>query len=325
MSFNLFNVVLTISTLFFFQSALSEEFKKSDFVVNVTRNSKVTLIAYGDMRFTDPSELIASHPAPRRSLVDSIAKENPSAIFLSGDVPWHGGVLNDYDVYKTETIAWQKNKIPVYPALGNHEFSQCEELVCLANWWQTFPQLNKLRWYSVKVGPSFRAIALDSDASLSNGSYQRNWLEAQLENLDSQEKFIMVYLHHPPVSDLETGSLASHNPRENEKGLAEYLSKVAKKNPSVNVFVVAGHIHNYERLVKDSVTYFVSGGGGAKPYIVTRSNEDFFQNKNPVNFHYLRMTLEHKRLLIEMVRLKDPDSPIPNTYEVADSLEMFME
>jgi Calcineurin-like phosphoesterase len=127
MSFDLSKVIVTFLTLLFFHSSLSAELTKSDFVVNVTKNSKVILIAYGDMRFTDPSELIASQPAPRKSLVDSIAQENPSAIFLSGDVPWHGGVLNDYDVYKTETIAWQKNKIPVYPALGNHEFSQCEE------------------------------------------------------------------------------------------------------------------------------------------------------------------------------------------------------
>ena len=48
------------------------------------------IIAYGDMRFTDPSETMATNPKVRRWLVNQVAVEKPDAVLLSGDVPWHG-------------------------------------------------------------------------------------------------------------------------------------------------------------------------------------------------------------------------------------------
>ena len=48
------------------------------------------IIVYGDMRFTDPTEIKATNPKVRRWLVDQIAAEKPDAVLLSGDVPWHG-------------------------------------------------------------------------------------------------------------------------------------------------------------------------------------------------------------------------------------------
>ena len=49
------------------------------------------IIAYGDMRFTDPAQVKATNPKVRRWLVDQVAAEKPDAVLLSGDVPWHGG------------------------------------------------------------------------------------------------------------------------------------------------------------------------------------------------------------------------------------------
>ena len=303
-------------------SSFAGDMPDKHFVVPVADHSAVKLVVYGDMRFTDPAESIASKVGPRRALVKAIASESPAAIFLTGDVPWHGGVADDYQVYQSETAAWQAGSIPVYPALGNHEFAKCAVQECLENWWHAFPQLTGVRWYSVQVGSALRAIALDTDESLLPGSAQRSWLEKQLSSFAAQEKFVMLFLHHPPLADMESGDLASHNPRKNELELADYLSVIAKKNPNVHLLVVAGHIHNYERLEKDGVLYLVSGGGGAKPYLVTRSAEDHFSAKNPVNFHYLRMTLEPTRLHIDMLRLTDPDAVSPGSFEVADSVDL---
>jgi hypothetical protein len=109
-------------------------------------------IVYGDMRFTDTSEMQASQPGPRHALVAAIAAERPDALFLTGDVPWHGGTADDYHVYREETTAWREQQLRVYPALGNHEFQQCAESQCLENWWQAFPPLRGRRWYSVALG-----------------------------------------------------------------------------------------------------------------------------------------------------------------------------
>ena len=156
----------------------------------------------------------------------------------------------------------------MYPALGNHEFAQCSEATCLENWWAAFPALRAKRWYSVAVGSNLVAIALDTDTSLLSGSEQRAWLEPQLARLPREVDFVFIFLHHPPVADLQTST--SHNPRPNELALADYLKQAASRSRARFV-VCAGHIHNYERREQDGILYLVSGGGGAEPVPVVRS------------------------------------------------------
>src|ERR1700681_556665 len=120
----------------------------------------VTIITYGDMRFTDPGNVTATNPTVRQALVARIAKENPDAVLLNGDVPWHGGDEGDYSVYRAETSPWRDAHLRIYPALGNHEFAHCEPEQCLANWWRAFPELRGRRWYSVQLGSEICAVAL---------------------------------------------------------------------------------------------------------------------------------------------------------------------
>src|SRR5215831_10587003 len=67
---------------------------------------EVTVIVYGDTRFTDPGNVTATSPLARAALIAHIAGERPDAILISGDLPWHGGVQDDYDRFRTETEAW---------------------------------------------------------------------------------------------------------------------------------------------------------------------------------------------------------------------------
>ena len=281
----------------------------------------LTFVAYGDIRFTDPAETSASSPTARRALVARIGAERPAALFVSGDLPWHGGTIADYDVYRAETAVWRENGVRVFPALGNHEFAGCEEQQCLANWWSAFPELSGRRWYSVALGSLVHALVLDSDASLEGGSPQRAWLEAEFRSLPSSVRFVVLCLHHPPLADPASGEFADHNPRPNEIGLADYLGRRAASSRA-SIVVVAGHIHNYERLERDGVVYLVAGGGGAKPYPVERGAADRFQGREAVNYHYVRFRLEGERLSVEMVRLADADAARPGRFEVADRFEL---
>ena len=113
--------------------------------------ARLVLVAYGDMRFTDTAETASSNPAARQALVAKIAAEKPAAIFINGDITWHG-IDSDYAVYRDETRRWRKRHLRVYPALGNHEFSACLPEVCLERWWSAFPELRGRRWYSVAIG-----------------------------------------------------------------------------------------------------------------------------------------------------------------------------
>ena len=279
-------------------------------------------IAYGDMRFTQTSETAATTPAVRQALVARIAAENPAALFINGDLPWHG-LVADYDVYRAETRAWRDGHLRVYPALGNHEFSACLESSCLDRWWDTFPQLRGRRWYSVAIGSRVFAVALDSNASLLPGSEQRAWLENQMTALDPDVRLVFVVLHHPPLADVQTVKMLDHNPRPNEQELAGFLEVIAARSKA-RFIVSAGHIHNYERLERSGIVYLVSGGGGARPYEIDRTPADLYQGADFPNFHYVRFELKENTVVGEMVRLGDGGAPAPGKWEVRDRFELTL-
>jgi hypothetical protein len=66
--------------------------------------------------------------------------------------------------------------------------------------------------------------------------------------------------------------------------------------------VFNGHVHNYERHEHGGITYFVSGGGAAHAYPITRDPNDPFQS-NQVNYHYLLVQVDGRELSVTMNRL----------------------
>jgi acid phosphatase type 7 len=282
----------------------------------------LVLVAYGDMRFTGSSETGASNPGARRALVARIAAENPAAIFINGDIPWHG-IAPDYEVFLDETSLWRERLLRVYPALGNHELSACQEPVCLERWWDAFPALRGRRWYSVALGARVLAVDLDTDTSLLPGSAQRIWLEKQIEQLDARVRLVLIFMHHPPVADVQSTKLTDHNPRPNEVTIAEYL-KTAAPRSAARFVVCAGHIHNYERFEQDGAVYLVSGGGGAAPYDVDRTPADLYQNADFPNYHYVRFELSGSRLIGEMIRLSDYAARKPRRWQWRDRFEITL-
>lgn len=267
-----------------------------------------TIIAYGDTRFTDPSNHEVTNPEARRALVAKIAAEHPDALLISGDLPYSGNNADDYAVYRTETTAWRDEKLRVYPALGNHELHG-DEKKQPTNWWNTFPELKGRRWYSVEFGNAY-FICIDSDLPLISGSRQQKWLADQLEHLPGKTQFVFINMHHPPVADSILND-SSHDVRPNEKALEVYLKQEA---PALRarIIVVAGHIHNYQRFFQDGVTYLVSGGGGAKPYPIARTPADLYQDPEFPNYHYIKFQYDGTRLNATMFRLSgsDPAKPV---------------
>lgn len=261
----------------------------------------ITIIAYGDMRFMDPTQTKFTDPKVRAELVKRVAEERPEVLLLNGDIPYEGGDTSDYQVYAEETRSWREERLRVFPTLGNHEFYGCDPAKCLENWWSAFPQLNGRRWYSVRVGANIETIALDSDDSLEPGSRQIKWLASQLRALPPQVEFVLITLHHPPVADKNPGLTASHDVRPNEEALRNYLRSAAAGRKAKFV-VIAGHIHNYERFLKDGVTYLVEGGGGATPYPVIRGADDLYKTDAFPNYGYVKFVLKGKSLTGTMYR-----------------------
>ena len=279
-------------------------------------SAPLTFIAYGDTRFTQRDGV--ANAVARRALVERMAGEKPAAIFIGGDLVYEGSDPEDYETYRTETAVWSQAKIPIFPALGNHEFRGCEKDLspCLANWWRAAvpSEVRSFRWYSVTLGPKILVLVLDSDSSLKPGSEQRTWFEQQMTHAGSEKEFIFVVLHYPPVRD----PLFPRGKDENE--IARYLSKHTH-SLHARVVVVGSHVHNYERFSRDDVTYLVSGGGGAKPVPVLRLFGEQSNLDTAENFHYIRFRLEGEDLQGTMVRF-DPNSPAETAWTEPDRFEV---
>lgn len=257
-------------------------------------------VAYGDTRFTDPHDTDASNPAVRTTLVQAIADVHPAFISIGGDISYNGYNPNDWKIWDSETAVWRDDKIPVYPALGNHDLHG-DQKIALANYFARFPELNNSRYYSVRAANTLMLV-LDSSLDENSGP-QGQWLTQKLDTIPADVDFVFIVLHHPPYTSSSDAKKfgGGHSARSPEQMLAKNL-ETRQQNMRARIVVFAGHVHNYERHEHGGVTYFVTGGGGAHAYPIERNASDPFQSKE-INYHYLLVEVDRGKLKITMNRL----------------------
>jgi len=263
-------------------------------------NPPFHFVAYGDSRFHDPKDKEAANPAVRQALVQAIAQTNPAFISFGGDIVYNGYDKNDWQVWDSETAVWREKKIPVYPALGNHDLHG-DKNIALANYFERFPDLKNSRYYSVRAANTL-VLTLDSSIDETSGP-QGQWLAQNLDHLPGDVDFVFLVLHHPPYTSSSDAKLfgGGHSARPQEQKLAAML-EARQQNLRARIIVFSGHVHNYERHEHGGVTYFVTGGAGAHAYPVSRAKDDPFQSKE-VNYHYLDVQVDRGSLKITMHRL----------------------
>jgi hypothetical protein len=273
-------------------------------------------VAYGDTRFTDPRNTDAANAAVRQTLVQAIADSHPAFISIGGDIAYRGDNVDDWKVWDAETAVWRENKIPIYPALGNHDLYG-DEKVALANYFQRFPDLRSNRYYSARAANTI-LLMLDSSLDEISGD-QGQWLAHELDHLPADVDFVCIVLHHPPYTD-STDQLfgGGHSARHSEQALGQMLQE-RQAHTRARFVVIAGHVHNYERYEHGGVTYFVSGGGGAHPYLIPRQPRDPLFGK-AVNYHYLLVEVDHGKMKITMERLEMTDGKA--SWSTPDSVEI---
>ncbi len=270
-----------------------------DLQLNV--NAPLRFVAYGDTRFHDPKDTEAANPAVRVALVQAIAEVKPAFVCFTGDIVYNGYDANDWKVWDSETAIWREKKIPVYPALGNHDLHG-DEKIALGNYFQRFPELKNSRYYSVRAANAL-ILVLDSSLDEISGP-QGQWLASKLDNIPSDVDFIFLMFHHPPYTSSSDAKMfgGGHSARSTEQGLAKMLEE-RQAHVRVRFVVFSGHVHNYERHQYGGVTYFVSGGGAAHAYPIERARDDPYQSKE-INYHYLLVEVDHQQLKITMNRLQ---------------------
>jgi Icc-related predicted phosphoesterase len=273
-------------------------------------------VAYGDTRFTDPKNIDAANPLVRQTLVQAIADAHPTFISIGGDIAYNGTNVSDWQIWDKETAVWRENKIRVYPALGNHDLYG-DEKVALSNYFQRFPELQNNRYYSVRAANTL-LLMLDSSLDETSGA-QGQWLVHELDTLPADVDFVCIVLHHPPYTDSSEQFFGGgHSARHPESALGQMLEE-RQARTRARFVVMAGHVHNYERHEHDGVTYFVTGGGGAHPYLIPRKAGDPLFDK-PVNYHYLLVDVDRGKMKIIMNRLELTNGKA--TWTTPDSVEI---
>ncbi|HXY07862.1 MAG TPA: metallophosphoesterase [Terriglobales bacterium] len=258
-------------------------------------------IAYGDTRFHDPKDRHAANPPVRVALVEAIAAAQPAFICFTGDIVYNGADAGDWKIFDQETSIWREKKIPVYPALGNHDLHGQEE-AALANYFERFPDLKNSRYYSVRAANTL-ILVLDSSLEETSGP-QGAWLSEHLDHIPTDVDFVFVMDHHPPYtsSSGEKRFGGGHSARSKELELAKMLEQ-RQAYARYRIVFFSGHVHNYERHDHGGITYFVSGGGAAHAYPIERAPDDPFQSKE-INYHYLLVEVDHQQLKVTMNRLE---------------------
>src|SRR5258705_2543963 len=165
-----------------------------------------------------------ANPEVRQQLVHAIAKAHPDFITFGGDIALNCDNASDWNEYDRETAVWSEHRIPVYPALGNHDLHG-DVSVALGNYFARFPILQQNRFYAVHTSNTVM-LTLDSALDELTGP-QGQWLQYQLAHLPSGIDFVFIVLHHPPYtssSDAKTYG-GGHSARSPEQKLAAYIEK----------------------------------------------------------------------------------------------------
>ena len=278
---------------------------------------KFTLVAFGDLRITDTSNHSATDPDMRLALIKQIAQEDPAAIIISGDLPWHGSNNKDWQVYEDETKVWREKGTQLYPALGNHELSDNAQQG-MENWWAHFPELKPARWYSARIGNCL-LLTLDTNSKMGEGEPQTAWIKAQLAAIPNDVDFVIFSMHHPAYTDSHPSIEGGHSARKQEQ---EFGALLESQPPAVRakLLVIAGHVHNYERFQHNGIFYLTSGGGGAQPYLFDRSADALFKAPKSPIYHYVKITVNGGSLKAQVFQCNITGNS--TTFKLVDSFEM---
>jgi len=234
-----------------------------------------SIIVYGDSRHGHDTH---------RNIVSAIMVEHPRAVFHTGDYVTTPDKEDQWDTF-FDIITPLCDIAPFYPVRGNHDGAG-------APFASRFALPGGVTWYAVEFS-DMRFLVLDSNDSLSPESPQYQWLVDALSSPENDGRYLCVVLHHP----IYNSSGGGHT--EDEKGLIPHSEPLLVAHGVDLVF--AGHVHTYERLEKDGVTYLITGGGGAGLYSQTERSEQsiLYVMKN----HYVRLSTEADGLRVEAIAI----------------------
>lgn len=243
--------------------------------------SDFSFFVYGDTR---------TCPRRHRLVASEMALDpfDPSFVIHTGDLV-ESPVSNNWSDFFWAIEPFSKST-PLVPSLGNHERND-------DNYYDAFElppgggDYGK-QWYTFTHRQA-KFIVLDSNADqmgLSNFMKEREWL---VEELKSNTKPVTVVIFHHPI-------YSSEYPEGVDSGLADSWGTLFEKHGVDLVF--NGHVHSYERAVKNGVTYVVTGGGGA-PTGNLSSRFDFSRKAKGDSLQYVRVSVDKNEIKLQTIEV----------------------
>ncbi|MFW9914176.1 MAG: metallophosphoesterase family protein [Candidatus Thorarchaeota archaeon] len=232
----------------------------------------------------------------RRALMNSIVENNPNLKFIvhAGDMVTSGGEQDDWDRYFEDIANATSRNIPIYYAVGNHEFYKCNvgefQFGAHEEDWATYLANVQLpgneRFYSFDYNDQIHFTFINTDEDWHGGfqitAEQQAWLVNDLANKNLD--FTIAVFHRPCYSIRSPESVQqAHRVREIlEPMFVQYKVDLA----------FSGHNHYYYRTARNGIMHVVTGGGGAN----LGSNNDLSEwQEGDVFFsayHYCNVTIQ---------------------------------
>ncbi len=247
----------------------------------------LTFLVYGDTRDGDADE-------PK--LAAAMLAEGADLALNTGDIPRSGGDQASW-AHFFQMEAPLLASLPVYPAVGNHELYQDPEAEFFRRYFVLPDEGRTRHYYRFRWGRSVELVALDGNANIAE---QTRWLDLGLRQAEAEGvRHVFVWMHQPPFS---TGGHCGAAVAEQD------WVTLFEQHPIVRA-VIGGHDHCYERLERNGVRYFVSGGGGTRVYPEATGCQAFDYAARKVYVaahHYLRVKVMGDDVELTAVPVEGP-------------------
>jgi acid phosphatase type 7 len=216
----------------------------------------------------------------QRTLAEQMFTVPYELIVHTGDIAYDNGTIGEFESNVFAIYAPLFQHVPFFPAAGNHEYNTTAAAPFRAVF--ALPGTSNERWYSYDWG-RVHFVALDTESDYAT---QVRWLDDDLAATTRPWK--IVYFHKPPFSSGGHGS---------DTSLRNALEPVLEKH-GVQL-VLAGHDHDYERMVPQrGVQHVVTGGGGVGTRPVGTSS---FTELSVDVIHFVYVEVSADRLVLHAI------------------------
>src|SRR5579864_4699010 len=225
----------------------------------IVEKKKLTFHLNGDMggiQYAVPQELVAKGMEDDFA-ANADASENPAFLYITGDCVYFNGAITEY--YKQFYQPYEFYHAPIFAVPGNHDGENLPGDNTLEGFIRNFcaPQAVKMpesqdslrtamtqpNVYWTLLTPLANFVGLYSNVPAGGDirSPQTEWLIEELRTL-SRDVPLLVALHHPVYS-----ADGHHSGSTYMKEVLEHAAEQAGRHPEM---IIAGHVHDYQRLTK---------------------------------------------------------------------------